>query len=437
MGIAVADLNGDGKPDLAVTNYESDDVGVLIGNGDGTFQPAATYGSGGDGPHSVAVADLNGDSKPDLVVANTLVWQAGVQVGVLLGDGDGTFPTTVTYDSDGLDPLSVAVADVNGDGAPDVLVASYSITTHRPDGLVGVLLNTSGPRIPTATALLSSANPVALNQTVTYTATVTSQSGGTVDGTVIFQDRSRSTGFVPVVAAMTLAGNQAEYSVSYKSGGRHYITAEYGGKENSAGSFAELTEQVERLPFRTGTAVSTSGSPSFIGRTVTFTATVTCGADKIPDGELVTFYDGTTTLGSVALANGTAAYSTSTLSPKTHFIKATYAGDATFKPSTGWVKQIVDKYPTTTALRSSPNPSRYGRAVKFTAHVTSAGPNRPTGKVWFKDGTTGIGWVTLSGGVAKLTKSKLAVGTHPITAQYLGDAASDRSTSPVLNQVVK
>jgi hypothetical protein len=53
------------------------------------------------------------------------------------------------------------------------------------------------------------------------------------------------------------------------------------------------------------------------------------------------------------------------------------------------------------------------------------------------DGTLALGSMTLSGGVAKLTKSTLAVGTHPITAQYLGDAVSGKSTSAVLNQVVK
>jgi hypothetical protein len=76
----------------------------------------------------------------------------------------------------------------------------------------------------------------------------------------------------------------------------------------------------------------------------------------IPDGGLVTFYDGTTALGSGALVSGTAAFTTSSLSAKTHTIKATYAGNAIFKPSTGTVRQIVNKYATTMALSSSLNP---------------------------------------------------------------------------------
>ena len=68
--MAVGDFNGDGKPDLVVTNLNSADVSVFLGNGNGTFQNAVGYGAGRD-PRSVAVGDFNGDGKPDLVVANS------------------------------------------------------------------------------------------------------------------------------------------------------------------------------------------------------------------------------------------------------------------------------------------------------------------------------------------------------------------------------
>ncbi len=67
--VAVADLDGDSVPDLVTANSSSDDVSVLLGNGDGSFQAAAFFAAG-DGPNSVAVADLDGDSVPDLVSAN-------------------------------------------------------------------------------------------------------------------------------------------------------------------------------------------------------------------------------------------------------------------------------------------------------------------------------------------------------------------------------
>src|SRR6266849_3890267 len=67
--VATGDFNRDGKPDLAVTNYGSNSVSVLRGNGDGTFQPAVNYG-GLSSPAAVTVVDLNGDRKLDLAVAN-------------------------------------------------------------------------------------------------------------------------------------------------------------------------------------------------------------------------------------------------------------------------------------------------------------------------------------------------------------------------------
>ena len=67
--VAIGDFNGDGRPDLAVANVDSNTVSVLLGNGDGTFQAAVNYGVGTK-PFSVVVGDFNGDGKPDLAVTN-------------------------------------------------------------------------------------------------------------------------------------------------------------------------------------------------------------------------------------------------------------------------------------------------------------------------------------------------------------------------------
>jgi hypothetical protein len=110
-------------------------VGVLLGQSGGTFAAAATYNSGNWLPCSVAIGDLNGDGRPDLAVANN--WST---VGVLLGLSGGTFAAAATYSSGGTYPYSVAIGDLNGDGRLDLAVANSG--DHGVGDNVAVLLNT-------------------------------------------------------------------------------------------------------------------------------------------------------------------------------------------------------------------------------------------------------------------------------------------------------
>ncbi len=121
--VSVADFNGDEKPDLAVVNFGFSDTGdnggvsILLGNGDGTFQPARNFPAG-KMPESIAIADFNGDNKPDIVavseVANVL--------NVLCGNGDGTFQAPVTVALD-VDPYYVVAGDFNNDHKPDLALS--------------------------------------------------------------------------------------------------------------------------------------------------------------------------------------------------------------------------------------------------------------------------------------------------------------------------
>jgi hypothetical protein len=141
--VAVGDFNGDGKQDLAVANYYSANVSVLLGKGDGTFLPAVNYAAG-VGPDAVAVGDFNGDGKPDLAVANlgTYPYYSDSSVSVLLGNGDGTFQAAQNFPAGpaGDSPRSVAVGDFNGDDTPDLAVANFDNPTYSSDGSVSVLL---------------------------------------------------------------------------------------------------------------------------------------------------------------------------------------------------------------------------------------------------------------------------------------------------------
>jgi hypothetical protein len=124
--VVASDFNSDGHPDLAVA-FEAQlpsvgGVSVLLGNGDGTFQPAVSYAAG-VGPIAIAEGDFNRDGFVDLVVANYQSQDASV----LLGNGDGTFQPALNLDGGFLDPLSrIAVADFNGDGTADFALADFS-----------------------------------------------------------------------------------------------------------------------------------------------------------------------------------------------------------------------------------------------------------------------------------------------------------------------
>ena len=434
--LVLGDVSGDGKLDLVVAEYRK--IAVLLGNGDGTFQPAVIYGWGGGdgtswGPNSLAVADLNHDGKLDLLVASgNFPWPSGHgTVGVLLGNEDGTFQPAVNYDTGNLYAFSLAVGDVNGDDKTDLVVANF----HSDD--VGVLLGNgdgtfrpavtygAGGHLPFAVAVADVNGDGPPDLLVSNICTVGCTGHNTLD--VLLGNGTGS--FQPAVAYGSGGQGSEALAVSDINRDGHLdamVTNLYGVGVLLGKTFVA-----------TKTVVTTSASPSVVGQPVTFTATVTSGQGQVPDGRLAEFYDGMTPLGSAKLASGTAAYTTWSLSAKGHNIRAIYSGDQIFPTSSGAVRQTVTPLPTTTNLASRPDPSTYGQEVTFTATVTPSKPYQPTGKVRFMDGTTVIGAPTLSNGVATLTKSKLAVGTHSITAQYLGDALSGKSTSAVSNQVVK
>jgi hypothetical protein len=132
QAVMVKDLNGDGHVDLVVANMADNSISVLLGNGDGTFRPHVDYATG-TGPTSVASADFNGDGKPDLVVADFSDLNQGPLSGVvsvMLGNGDGTFQPHVDYNvAPRYYARSVVAADVNGDGRSDIVVASQGQLT--------------------------------------------------------------------------------------------------------------------------------------------------------------------------------------------------------------------------------------------------------------------------------------------------------------------
>ena len=162
--IVAADFNGDGKIDLAVTNhgYNGDigsTVGIILGNGDGTFKKGILYDAG-TSPRSLAVGDFNSDGKLDLVVASDLGYPLGGGA-VLLGNGDGTFQKPLNYLAASF-PFAVTVGDFNQDGKPDIAVAnsgtggcgnSVSVLLGNGDGTFQPAVNFGAGTGPSAIAV--------------------------------------------------------------------------------------------------------------------------------------------------------------------------------------------------------------------------------------------------------------------------------------------
>jgi hypothetical protein len=550
VSVAIADVNGDGKPDLLVTNRFAcsscahGSVAVLLGNGDGTFQSAVTYDSGAMLTETIAVADVNGDGKPDIIVGNHCGCSG--QIGVLLGSGDGTFQTVVgyssivaadkivvsdvngdgkpdvlvlafcgegicpnsdgavtvllgngdgtfqvtnvVYDSGGRQAESIAVADVNGDGKPDLLVANQCTSQGctQDHGVVGVLLgngdgsfqpvvnysggnHTSGLAVADVngdgkldvveTDVGSGAGVLLGNGNGTFQQRVGYDTGGYTSGSIAVADVNRDgkldllvANETPGTVAVLLGNGDGTFQpavIQAEIDPRSLAVADLNGNGSldlvvgtDDGNLTPLVGVMMHIGTTlTTTTLTSSPNPSLVGQPVTFTATVSSTDGTPPNGETITFNNGSAVLGTSSLSGGTASLTTSFPQVGTFTITATYAGDATFAASTSPALQetvnAASRYATSTALASNLNPSTYGQPITFTATVTSTGGTPPNGDtVTFYNGSNVLGTASLNGGIASLTKSSLQSGIHTISATYLGDANFTASTSPGLLQVV-
>jgi hypothetical protein len=175
LDVAAGDLDRDGDLDLVAANFLSNTLTVLLGNGDGTFQTGthppgcktAQHGSFCN-PSAVAIADFDGDGKPDLVAGLS----GAVRVGVLAGNGDGTFAPTRDFDA-GANAQSIAAADFDADGRPDIVTSGavlLNTTEPGPPPTLGVKLTRASVTATSRRLVrlpLRSPNPFAVAGTVT------------------------------------------------------------------------------------------------------------------------------------------------------------------------------------------------------------------------------------------------------------------------------
>ena len=360
-GVAVADLNGDGKPDLVVANFDDNTLSVLLGNGDGTFRAAQTFGGVGPKPQTVAVGDFNGDGKPDLVAPN----YGSNSISVLLGNGDGTFQAAQNYLVDSA-PVFVAVGDLNGDGKPDLAVADLHTFN------ISVLINNSGGSPVVATPTFSPGGG-------TYTGSVTVSISDATSGATIYYTTDGST---PTTSSAVYTG-----ALTFTQTTTLNAMAAASGMTNSAVASATYTVQQQQ---QVATPTFSPGSGTYTGSVTVSISDATSGATiyYTTDGSTPTtssaVYSGaltftqTTTLKAIAAASG---MTNSGVASATYTIQQQQVATPTFSPGggtyTGSVTVSISDatsgatiYYTTDGSTPSTSSAVYTGALTFTQTTT-------------------------------------------------------------------
>jgi hypothetical protein len=321
---------------------------------------------------------------------------------------------TAAVNAGGVASLSVSALT----GGLNLIKGVYSGSVDFAGSTSSPLSVTAG--LPTATVLASSTPTPTYGQPFTLTATVTPASIDTPPGTVSFYAGTLLLGSAPLNA-----GGVATLSTSLRVVGPGAVTAVYSGSpRDNASTSAALSLTV--VAAASATAVSASNLAPVLGQTVTLNATVTsasaAGAGGIPG--TVSFYSGTTLLGSSPLAGGMASLSGVLLPLGPNAVTAVYAGSADFAGSASVALPVSVRTNTTVTFSASPTTQLYNNPIVLTAQVSALVGGVPTGTVTFLDGTTAIATAPVGpGGQVVYSDSALADGSHSLTAAYSGDTS--------------
>jgi hypothetical protein len=461
--ISVADLDRDGILDIVVANRSSNAITVHRGNGNGTFAAPVSFVTGTN-VFGLALADVDGDGRLDVISTSFNTDQVFVRLNTsavvplpptAVTATAGNAQISVAF-SPPTDAASLPVIDytatcggisATGTGSPVVVMgltngAAYTCTVKARNAtgssIASAESNSATPQSPTTTTLGSSANPAAAGAAVTFTATV---AGSTPTGTVNFKSDGKS---IPGCGARALSAGTAQCFTSFATAGTKVITADYAGDVANLPSTGTLAGGEVVNPSAATVQVTTSSAVVALLVPVTYTATIT---GVSPTGT-VTFSDSPNAPGSPAPIPGCTAmpmiagkaqctftYDASSAAnrPGFHFITAAYSGDANNQPASGTMPQpeAVDRAPSTTTIVTSAPSVMVGASVTFTATV---GPFLPAGDVNFKsDGTsiTGCNAVPLVGSsvrTASCTAAFASSGTKVITADFSGNGVQNPST---------
>jgi hypothetical protein len=286
-----------------------------------------------------------------------------------------------------------------------------------------VFVNVTPSNVTTMT-LTSSVNPSALGQSVMFTATLKYDPGeGTPGGAVQFYDGSA------LLSAVQVSNGQAVLNTSSLGVGSHAIVVKYPGDGVFLSTSASMGQIVNPLaskvtPVFTMTLTS-SVNPSGLGQSVVFTATLKYDPDAGTPMGSVQFYDGSTLLSTVQIANRQAALNAASLSAGSHAIVTRYLGDGVFPPTLASLGQVVNPLASTISVSTSPSAPVFGQTITATTQVGPTAPPQgyaaPTGTVTFERNFRPVGTVPLARGSAGWGFSGAGVGPITITAIYNGD----------------
>lgn len=248
--LAIGDYNNDGHPDLEVYTVDSSGnplIALLLGNGNGTFQAASTFQLPETGVTGLEVAEIKGGARP--VVLMTSCCGLAHQI-FATGPGDGTITTSGIFTT-GVSSQHLKLADVNGDGIPDILFTSGSELQYA----VVVNLSAVVSIVNTATTLTATPVSAPIGSNVSLNAAVTPGSGSVMPaGTVTFLDGTNQLG-----TGMLNASGVATFSTDSLAVGTHSITAAYGGNANFAASTSAAATVT--ITATSPASFSVSGSP--------------------------------------------------------------------------------------------------------------------------------------------------------------------------------